>query len=66
VACAEELGATVVAEGIETPEDARGLRRVGAHCGQGYLFGRPTALGRQHVVRVPDVEPAGRWRAEPA
>jgi EAL domain-containing protein (putative c-di-GMP-specific phosphodiesterase class I) len=64
VACAEELGATVVAEGIETAEDARGLRRVGAHCGQGFLFGRPTALGHGPVVRVPDVRP--EVRAEPA
>jgi len=58
VACADELGATVVAEGIETPEDARGLQRVGAHCGQGYLFGRPTALDHRRVVRVPEVEPS--------
>jgi EAL domain-containing protein (putative c-di-GMP-specific phosphodiesterase class I) len=60
VACAEELGATVVGEGVETVEDARGLRRVGAHCAQGYLFGRPAALDRP-TVRVPEAEsPAGR------
>jgi EAL domain-containing protein (putative c-di-GMP-specific phosphodiesterase class I) len=68
VACAEELGATVVAEGIETPEDARGLRRVGAHCGQGYLFGRPAALEHRRVVRVPEVQPSTdeAHRAKPA
>jgi EAL domain-containing protein (putative c-di-GMP-specific phosphodiesterase class I) len=58
VACAHELGATVVAEGIETAEDVRGLQRVGATCGQGYLFGRPAALNGRRVVQVPEAEPA--------
>jgi EAL domain-containing protein (putative c-di-GMP-specific phosphodiesterase class I) len=68
VACAEELGATVVAEGIETAEDARGLRQVGAHCAQGYLFGRPAALGRPRVVHVPEAAPSTGHlrRAKPA
>jgi EAL domain-containing protein (putative c-di-GMP-specific phosphodiesterase class I) len=57
VACAEELGATVVAEGVETADDARGLRRVGAHCAQGFLFGRPAALHRPGVVRLPETGP---------
>jgi EAL domain-containing protein (putative c-di-GMP-specific phosphodiesterase class I) len=67
VACAEELGATVVAEGVETADDARGLRRVGAHCAQGFLFGRPAALHRPGVVRLPDIGPAFlRPRSAPA
>lgn len=37
------LGATVVAEGIETVEDARALRDAGVHLGQGWLFARPMA-----------------------
>ncbi|HTA87940.1 MAG TPA: EAL domain-containing protein, partial [Polyangiaceae bacterium] len=35
------LGATVVAEGIETDDEFSALRDTGAHYGQGYLFARP-------------------------
>jgi len=35
------LGAEVVAEGIETPEECRAVIDTGAHYGQGYLFARP-------------------------
>jgi EAL domain-containing protein (putative c-di-GMP-specific phosphodiesterase class I) len=37
----EELGATVVAEGIETRDEFRACVDSGAHYGQGYLFARP-------------------------
>ncbi len=40
---ARGLGATVVAEGIETLEDALALRDAGVHLGQGWLFARPMA-----------------------
>lgn len=56
------LGLTVVAEGIETPEQGRTLRQLGCRLGQGHLYGsalhldellpsRPRGLdarGRQH------------------
>jgi EAL domain-containing protein (putative c-di-GMP-specific phosphodiesterase class I) len=36
-----DLGATVVAEGIETEEEFSALRDTGVHYGQGFLFARP-------------------------
>jgi EAL domain-containing protein (putative c-di-GMP-specific phosphodiesterase class I) len=38
---AEEVGALVCAEGIETPQQRVELAALGVHLGQGYLFGRP-------------------------
>jgi EAL domain-containing protein (putative c-di-GMP-specific phosphodiesterase class I) len=42
VLLALELGATVIAEGIETPEDLEAVRDLGVDAAQGYLFARPT------------------------
>jgi EAL domain-containing protein (putative c-di-GMP-specific phosphodiesterase class I) len=36
--------AKVVAEGVETAEDAAAVRDLGVDCGQGWFYGRPTAL----------------------
>jgi EAL domain-containing protein (putative c-di-GMP-specific phosphodiesterase class I) len=50
-----KLGKTVVAEGVETPAQARYLQRIGVDRAQGYLFAsrwrspRPTVLERQRV-----------------
>ncbi len=41
VALCEQLGAKVVAEGIETEEELRAVLDTGAHYGQGYLFAKP-------------------------
>ncbi len=38
---ARRSGATVVAEGVETPEQLVALRRLGIAAAQGYLLGRP-------------------------
>ena len=35
------IGATVIAEGIQTEEEAETLVGLGVRFGQGYLFGRP-------------------------
>lgn len=37
----EEMGAEVVAEGIETEQELRGVIEAGAHYGQGFLLARP-------------------------
>jgi EAL domain-containing protein (putative c-di-GMP-specific phosphodiesterase class I) len=43
LALGRSLGLTVVAEGIETDEQLRMLRRLGCELGQGYLLGRPAS-----------------------
>ncbi|WP_433326953.1 putative bifunctional diguanylate cyclase/phosphodiesterase [Spirillospora sp. CA-294931] len=48
-----ELGLTVVAEGIERPEQLELLREMGCPRGQGYLVARPMAAGRvESLVRT--------------
>ena len=41
---AGEIGATIVAEGIETQAEVDALRTLGVGFGQGYFFGRPGPL----------------------
>ncbi|MEU4690039.1 EAL domain-containing protein [Actinoplanes sp. NPDC023714] len=41
---AQRTGALVIAEGIETEDDLVTARDLGAHWGQGWLFGRPGPL----------------------
>lgn len=43
VAFASDFGASLVAEGVEVPEESEVLRALGVRYGQGYLFGRPVA-----------------------
>jgi len=38
-----QIGASLVAEGIESEEELRSLSEVGLPYGQGFLFGRPAA-----------------------
>ncbi|UOY03517.1 EAL domain-containing protein [Blastococcus sp. PRF04-17] len=53
---AHQLGAVVVAEGVETERLAEEVTALGADLGQGWLFGRP-------VRPEPTVEePEGRWQ----
>lgn len=44
IAVCNPLGLDVVAEGIETDEQAEMVIRAGCRFAQGYLFGRPTAI----------------------
>jgi PAS domain S-box-containing protein len=43
VAFGRETGASITAEGIETPEELRCAQDLGIGAAQGYLFGKPTA-----------------------
>jgi diguanylate cyclase (GGDEF)-like protein len=43
LALAAALRKTVIAEGVETPEQLAYLQTNGCHMGQGYFFGRPVA-----------------------
>jgi EAL domain-containing protein (putative c-di-GMP-specific phosphodiesterase class I) len=45
VAMGSALGLQVVAEGVETPEQAAHLRLLGCHTAQGYLFAAPQSAG---------------------
>ncbi|MDK3258251.1 EAL domain-containing protein [Blastococcus capsensis] len=53
---AHQLGAIVVAEGIETDQLAEEVTALGADMGQGWLFGRPVRPD------PPVEEPEGRWQ----
>jgi EAL domain-containing protein (putative c-di-GMP-specific phosphodiesterase class I) len=43
VGFAKEIGAYLVAEGIETEAELSAVAELGMHAGQGYLLGRPSA-----------------------
>jgi EAL domain-containing protein (putative c-di-GMP-specific phosphodiesterase class I) len=38
---ARAIGAAIVAEGIETPEELAALQELGVDYGQGFILGRP-------------------------
>ncbi|MFY9488894.1 MAG: EAL domain-containing protein, partial [Solirubrobacterales bacterium] len=42
---AHEIGAEIVAEGVETESELDCLRELGVSYGQGYILGRPMHLG---------------------
>jgi EAL domain-containing protein (putative c-di-GMP-specific phosphodiesterase class I)/GGDEF domain-containing protein len=53
VRIANRIGAAVIAEGVETEEEALALAAAGARYGQGYLFARPSTCPEQLGGRVP-------------
>jgi diguanylate cyclase (GGDEF)-like protein/PAS domain S-box-containing protein len=57
---ARSLDLTVVAEGIETPEQAERLLELGAVCGQGYIFSRPIIPERGADLILPEILLKGR------
>ena len=63
---ADREGALVLAEGIETPEHEELARSMGAHLGQGWLYGRPEPLPARHVASpLRLVAPRRRWSELP-
>src|SRR5262249_2849837 len=69
VALAHELGKKVVAEGVETPEDAGYLRSIGCQYAQGFYYGEPMSdrdvLQLLKMVRKAEhkLRPRGFFRA---
>lgn len=53
ISLADELGIAVVAEGIETLEQAAALSKLGCEFGQGFLFGRPEPATIKPLRRRP-------------
>jgi len=53
VGLAAALGQKVLAEGIETAEQARHARRLGCHYAQGYYFGRPADAASVGALLLP-------------
>jgi len=51
--CRQELGTTVVCEGVETQEERDTLESLGADLLQGYLFGRPERQFRSRSIFAP-------------
>ena len=45
---AQTLGLSTVAEGIESPEQAELMKRLGCGKGQGYLYSRPLSAQALH------------------
>ena len=58
VTIAQELGLTVVAEGIETEEQHLIASEIGCHYGQGYLYAKPMKMGvfQRTYITNPEVE----------
>jgi EAL domain-containing protein (putative c-di-GMP-specific phosphodiesterase class I)/GGDEF domain-containing protein len=60
VSFAEKIGSRVIAEGIETREEAATLMAIGAHYGQGYYLGRPDYPKTETHVDIGELRPAAQ------
>ena len=52
VQLARRWGALTIAEGVETPEQLRAIRKLDVEAGQGYLLGRPGAILGSDTIDV--------------
>jgi EAL domain-containing protein (putative c-di-GMP-specific phosphodiesterase class I) len=55
ISIARELSMTVVAEGVETSEQAEAMRRLGVDVIQGYFFSRPLTSAQYRAILNPAV-----------
>lgn len=62
VSMADRLGATVIAEGLERPEDLAFCQGLGIRLAQGYLFARPAPEPLWPAVALPETDDA--WRVQ--
>ena len=62
----KELGAEVVAEGIESTEELRALRELGVPLGQGFLLARPASEPKPAAWTVESLELSGSFGHTPA
>ena len=53
ISFANEMGVTVVAEGVESEPELVELRHLGVHLAQGFHLGRPRALSEQAELMPP-------------
>ncbi|UZP68049.1 GGDEF domain-containing protein [Desulfovibrio mangrovi] len=60
VAFADKIDSKVIAEGIETQEEASTLLQIGTHFGQGYYLGRPTYPKQQTTIDLSAIRPANQ------
>ena len=63
IAVGHALGLRVIAEGVETSDQAVELRALGSELGQGYFFGQPMSDDVEHGM-PPLLESHLRWRAD--
>jgi EAL domain-containing protein (putative c-di-GMP-specific phosphodiesterase class I) len=60
ISMAQQLRMSVVAEGVETPEQLEFLRQAGCDIAQGYLFSRPVPSDRfEQTIRMIERLPKG-------
>ncbi len=57
ISLARALGATTIAEGVETPDQAAALRGLDCEMAQGYLYARPTASSAIDALFATDRAP---------
>lgn len=60
VTFADKIDSKVIAEGIETREEASTLLQIGTHYGQGFYLGRPDYPKQQAIVDLSEIRPASQ------
>ncbi len=60
VTFADKIDSKVIAEGIETREEAATLLQIGTHYGQGYFLGKPQFPKQQRVQELSSIRPSAQ------